>query len=91
MALFGGASGQVPPFDLQKLAGAGSLNVTRPVLAHFIATKEEMQWRAAELFKDISDGKLKFAIGAIYPIEKVADSHDDLEGRKSTGKLLLQF
>ena len=91
MALFGGASGQVPPFDLQGLAARGSLNVTRPALKDFIATKEEMQWRAQEIFQQVRDGVLKFSIGAIYPIASVRESHDDLEGRKTTGKLLLEF
>lgn len=91
MVLFGGASGQVPPFDLQGLNKRGSLSVTRPALKDFIATPEELQWRAKELFDDVLAGKLNFAIGAIYPFDKVGDSHDDLEGRKTTGKLLLSF
>lgn len=91
MVLFGGASGQVPPFDLQGLAAKGSLSVTRPKLADFIASTEELQWRAKEVFDDVIAGKLRFAIGKVYPIEDVAASHDDLEGRKTTGKLLLKF
>jgi NADPH:quinone reductase len=91
MALYGGASGQVPPFDLQGLNSRGSLVVTRPKLNDFIADDEEFQWRAREIFAECLAGKLKFSIGAVYPAEKVADAHDDLEGRKTTGKLLLQF
>ncbi len=91
MALYGGASGQVPPFDLQGLNTRGSLFVTRPKLADFIATTDELQWRAKEIFDDIASGKLKFSIGGVYPIENVRQSHDDLEGRKTTGKLLLKF
>lgn len=91
MALYGGASGQVPPFDLQGLNTRGSLVVTRPKLNDFIADDEEFQWRAREIFADCLTGKLKFSIGGVYPIEKVADAHDDLEGRKTTGKLLLAF
>jgi NADPH2:quinone reductase len=91
MVLFGGASGQVPPFDLQGLSSRGSLTITRPTLFHFISTAEELQWRAKEVFDDIVAGKLKLTIGAVYPIENVKDAHDDLEGRKTIGKLLLQF
>lgn len=91
MVLFGGASGQVPPFDLQGLAAKGSLSVTRPKLFDFIETSEELQWRAREVFDDVLAGKLNFAVGKVYPIENVAESHDDLEGRKTTGKLLLKL
>jgi NADPH2:quinone reductase len=89
--LFGGASGQVPPFDLQGLSSRGSLTITRPTLGHFIATAEELQWRAKEVFDDVLAGKLSLRIGAVYPVEQVRESHDDLEGRKTTGKLLLKF
>lgn len=91
MALFGGASGQVPPFDLQGLNPRGSLYVTRPALKDFVQDKAELQWRAQEIFADILSKRVKFMIGGVYPIERVADSHDDLEGRKTTGKLLLKF
>jgi len=91
MVLFGGASGQVPPFDLQGLNSRGSLFITRPKLNDFIVTAEEFNWRADEIFADILSGKVKFTIGAIYPIERVRDAHADLEGRKTIGKVLLQF
>lgn len=91
MALYGGASGQVPPFDLQGLNSRGSLVITRPALGHFIADDEEFQWRAREIFSDCAAGKLKFAIGAVFPIEEVASAHDALEGRKTTGKVLLSL
>ena len=91
MALYGGASGQVPPFDLQGLNTRGSLYVTRPALKDFILTAEEFKWRADEIFADILSGKVNFRVGATYPIEQVRDAHTDLEGRKTTGKVLLKF
>ncbi len=91
MVLYGGASGQVPPFDLQGLNSRGSLFVTRPKLGDYIASDEEFQWRAKEIFEEIASGKVKYHIGKIYPIAQVKDAHDDLEGRKTTGKLLLEF
>lgn len=91
MALYGGASGQVPPFDLQGLNTRGSLFLTRPSLFDYISTTEELQWRAKDLFDDILKGNLKISIGQIYPFEEVKASHDDLEGRKTTGKLLLKL
>lgn len=91
MVLYGGASGQVPPFDLQGLNSRGSLFVTRPKLGDYIASDEEFQWRAKEIFEEIATGKVKYHIGKIYPIAQVKDAHDDLEGRKTTGKLLLEF
>jgi NADPH2:quinone reductase len=91
MVLYGGASGQVPPFDLQGLNSRGSLSITRPSLKDFIATPEELQYRASEVFQDVANGKLNFAIGGVYDIENVITAHDDLEGRKTTGKLLLQI
>lgn len=91
MALYGGASGQVPLFDLQGLNSRGSLFVTRPKLNDYIVTTEELQWRAKEIFDDIAQGKLKLSVGKVYPIADVRQAHDDLEGRKTTGKLLLKF
>lgn len=91
MALYGGASGQVPPFDLQGLNTRGSLFVTRPKLHDYIETEEELRMRAHEIFSDISCGKLKISIGKVYAIEDVRQCHEDLEGRKTTGKLLLKL
>ena len=89
MALFGGASGMVPPFDLQALSRMGSLFVTRPTLADYIAGPGEMQWRADEIFAEHLAGKLNFAIGKTYPLAEASAAHTDLAARKTTGKLLL--
>ena len=89
MVLFGGASGQVPPFDLQRLNSGGSLFVTRPSLAHFIAEREELRLRGRELFDDIDVGRVDVAIGGRYPFAEAAEAYRALEGRQSTGKLLL--
>ena len=89
MALFGGASGMVPAFDLQALSRMGSLFVTRPTLADYIAGPGEMQWRADEIFTEHLAGKLNFAIGNTYALQDAKDAHTDLAARKTTGKLLL--
>ena len=89
LALFGGASGMVEPFDLQALSRMGSLFVTRPTLADYIAGPGEMQWRADEIFAAHSSGKLSFAIGNTYDLADAASAHLDLAARKTTGKLLL--
>ena len=89
MVLFGGSSGAVPPFDLIKLSHKGSLYVTRPTLAHYIATREELEWRAGELMGWVGSGKLKISIGHTYKLSEAAKAHQDLEGRKTTGKVLL--
>jgi len=89
LVLFGGSSGPVPPFDLMKLTQKGSLFVTRPSLAHYIATREELEQRSDEVFQMITRGELKLRIHATYPLAEAADAHRDLEGRKTTGKILL--
>jgi NADPH2:quinone reductase len=89
MVLFGGSSGPVPPFDLIQLSTKGSLYLTRPTLAHYIATTEELRARSSDLFKMIAEGKLKLRIEHKYPLADAAQAHRDLEGRKTTGKLLL--
>jgi NADPH2:quinone reductase len=89
MVLFGGSSGAVPPFDPMQLASKGSLYVTRPTLAHYIATTEELRARSSTVFKMIADGKLKLRIEHTYPLADAAKAHRELEGRKTTGKLLL--
>jgi NADPH2:quinone reductase len=89
MALFGGSSGAVPPFDLLTLAHKGSLYVTRPSLAHYIATREELVARSSAVFGMIAAGKLKLRIEHTYPLAEAQRAHRDLEGRKTTGKLLL--
>ena len=89
LVLFGGASGAVPPFDLIKLSQKGSLFITRPTLAHYTATREELEWRANDVLQMIVRGDLKLRIHKTYPLASAADAHRDLEGRKTTGKLLL--
>ena len=89
LVLFGGSSGQVPPVDPQRLNSGGSLFLTRPTLAHYIATPEELRWRTSELFDAIGSGALEIRIGHSYPLADAAQAHRDLEARKTTGKLLL--
>ncbi len=89
MVLYGAASGPVPPFELQRLAAGGSLFITRPTLIHYVASRAELLRRAGDLFSWISQGELSVRVGATYPLEQVARAHDDLGGRRSTGKLLL--
>jgi NADPH2:quinone reductase len=89
LVLFGGASGQVPPFDLQRLNSGGSLFVTRPTLGHYVATREELEWRAREILGAIADGSLEVEIGGRYPFDEAAAAYDALEGRRTTGKVIL--
>jgi len=89
VVLFGGASGPVPPFDLIKLSQKGSLFITRPSLMHYISTREELEWRASDIFNMIGSGKLKLRIAHLYKLAEAQQAHRDLEGRKTTGKLLL--
>jgi NADPH2:quinone reductase len=90
LVLFGGSSGAVPPFDLIKLSQKGSLFITRPTLAHYTLTREELEWRANDVLQSIARGELKLRIHKVYPLAEAAQAHRDLEGRKTTGKLLLK-
>ncbi|HET9308691.1 MAG TPA: quinone oxidoreductase [Candidatus Sulfotelmatobacter sp.] len=89
MVLFGGSSGAVPPFDLIALSQKGSLYVTRPTLANYTATRDELMTRAGAVFGMMAAGKLKLRIEHTYPLAEAQRAHRDLEGRKTTGKLLL--
>jgi len=89
MVLFGGSSGAVPPFDLIVLSQKGSLYVTRPTLHQYIATREELMARSGAVFGMMTSGKLKLRIEYTYPLADAQQAHRDLEGRKTTGKLLL--
>jgi NADPH2:quinone reductase len=89
LVLFGGASGAVPPFDPIRLSQKGSLFLTRPTLAHYIATREELEERAGDVLGAIAAGKLHVRVHHRYPLADAAQAHRDLEGRKTTGKLLL--
>ena len=90
LCLFGQASGPVPPFDLGRLNGAGSLFVTRPSLGHYVAERAELEARAAWVFDGLSTGTLRQTIGGRYALADAAAAHRDLEGRATTGKLLLE-
>ncbi|MBP1326434.1 NADPH2:quinone reductase [Leucobacter exalbidus] len=89
MVLFGAASGPVPPFDLQRLNGGGSLSITRPSLTFFLRTPEERAWRYGELFDAIAAGTLDVRIGARFPLAEAAAAHTALESRATTGKVIL--
>jgi NADPH2:quinone reductase len=89
MVLFGQASGPVPPFDLSVLNPKGSLYVTRPSMIHYIADREELMGRAGDVLGWIAAGKLRLAIDREMPLERAADAHRALEGRETTGKVLL--
>jgi NADPH2:quinone reductase len=89
MVLFGASSGAVPPFDPIALSQKGSLYLTRPSLTHYIATREELVARSSAVFAMIAAGKLKLRIEHTYPLAEAQRAHRDLEGRKTTGKLLL--
>jgi len=89
MVLFGGSSGAVPSFDPMVLAQKGSLYLTRPTLVVYIATREELVARSSAVFSMITAGKLKLRIQHTYPLAEAQRAHRDLEGRKTTGKLLL--
>jgi NADPH2:quinone reductase len=89
MALFGQASGPVGPFDPQVLNKKGSLFVTRPKLADYMADREEYRSRAAELFGLIEDNNLHVRVSETFRLEEAVEAHQDLEARRTTGKLLL--
>lgn len=91
LVLFGAASGPVPPFDPSTLNSKGSLFLTRPGLAHHLATREELLWRAGEVLDMVAKGALNVRIDAVYPLANAADAHRALEGRKTTGKLLISL
>jgi len=89
LVLFGGSSGAVPPFDPIKLSQKGSLFLTRPSLMHYVLTREELEHRAGDVLGWIAAGKLKLRIAHKYPLAQAQEAHMDLEGRRTTGKLIL--
>jgi NADPH:quinone reductase len=89
LVLFGGASGPVPPFDLIQLSQKGSLFLTRPTLHHYIHTRAELEHRSNDVLNMLAAGELKLRIHQTYPLAKAQQAHLDLEGRKTSGKLLL--
>jgi len=89
LALYGQSSGPVPPFDPSRLNTGGSLFLTRPSLAHYTATRQELELRAGSVLTAIADAELDVRIGARFALEATADAHRALEGRTTTGKVLL--
>ena len=89
MVHFGQSSGPVPPFDTRVLSAKGSLYLARPTLASHIAKPDELAWRAGDVFRWIAGGKIKLRIEGEYPLAHAAQAHRELEGRQTSGKLLL--
>ncbi|GEL16650.1 quinone oxidoreductase family protein [Pseudonocardia asaccharolytica] len=89
LVLFGASSGPVPPVDPQRLNAAGSVYLTRPKLFDYIADREELTAKAAAVYAAVVDGSLDVRIGHRYPLAEARTAHEDLQGRKTTGKLLL--
>ena len=90
MALFGQSSGSVPPIDPAILNARGSLFLTRPSLAHHVLDRKELLWRAGDVFGYIASGAVRVRISGTYPLAEAASAHEELEGRRTTGKLLLK-
>jgi NADPH2:quinone reductase len=89
-ALFGFSSGPVAPFDPAVLGAKGSLFLTRPGLNQYIATREELLQRAADLFRWVASGQVTPRIERVWPLAEAGEAHAALEARRSTGKLLLK-
>jgi NADPH2:quinone reductase len=89
MVLFGAASGPVPPVDPQRLNSGGSLYLTRPTLFHYVASREELDYHSGEVFTAVANGTLHVRIGQRYPLAEARTAHEDLHGRRTTGKLVL--
>jgi NADPH2:quinone reductase len=89
LVLYGASSGQVPPFDIQRLNRGGSLYLTRPTLGHYVGDRDELLWRAHDVFAAIADGTLQVQVGGRYGLSEAARAYDDLEARRTTGKLLI--
>jgi NADPH2:quinone reductase len=91
LVLFGQSSGPVAPVDPTVLNLRGSIFLTRPNLAHYIATRDELLWRASEVMAHVAAGDLKVRVSRVYPLSHAADAHRDLESRKTTGALVLNI
>lgn len=89
LALYGQSSGPVPPFNPQILNQKGGLFLTRPSLWHYTQTRQELEWRAGDIMRWALGGKLKIRIGAEFPLAQAAQAHIALQGRETTGKVLL--
>jgi len=90
LALFGASSGPVPPFDLIQLSSKGSLFITRPTLWHYIAKREELEWRSNDVLGWAARGELQLRTEHLYPLTEAAQAQIDLEERRTTGKILLE-
>jgi NADPH2:quinone reductase len=90
MVAFGNSSGPPAPVEPALLQAKGSLYLTRPTLIHYIASREDLEWRTSDLFRWIGEGKLKINIDKIYPLAEAAQAQRDIEDRKTTGKLILK-
>ena len=89
LALFGAASGPVPPVDPQRLSAAGSVSLSRPSLIHFVRTPDEFAWRAGEVLDAIADGSIVITVGGHYPLAEADRAHRDLQARLTTGSIVL--
>lgn len=89
LALFGASSGSVPAVDPLRLMTAGSVFLSRPSLTHFIRTPDEFSWRAGELLDAIADGSISITVGGHYPLTSAQRAHEDLQGRRTTGSIVL--
>nr|WP_313776874.1 quinone oxidoreductase [Mycobacterium sp.] len=89
LALFGAASGPVPPVDPQRLNAAGSVFLTRPNLGHYTRSADEFSWRAGELINAIADGSITITISGRYPLAEAERAHTDLQGRRTVGSIVL--
>ncbi|MCK1801920.1 quinone oxidoreductase [Brevibacterium sp. R8603A2] len=89
MVLFGAASGAVPPFDIQRLNSSGGIFLSRPSLQWFVTNPEELAERSAMLFDGLENGWLDFRVGSTFPLAEAAEAHRALEGRRTTGKVVL--
>ena len=90
LALFGGSSGAVPPFDPIQLSSRGSLYVTRPTLWHYISTRDELEWRANDVLNWVKSGELKLRMEHMYALSEAGQAQSDMENRRTTGKILLE-
>jgi NADPH2:quinone reductase len=91
LALYGAASGPVPPFDLLRLSTMGSLFITRPISLDYVRTRDELTSVTGSIFAMFTSGQLNVPISRVYPLKDAAESHRDLESRKTTGKLVLSI
>jgi NADPH2:quinone reductase len=90
MVTFGNASGPVPAVTPLTLMELGSIFLTRPTMAHYLQSREEVMGRADELFQWVAENRLDVRVGAVFPLERASDAHSALEARKTTGKVLLR-